>query len=132
MRTVPSRDACETFWLLALVALCLTGLGPLPTRAQELNDPAFPVEITECGQVVVTDAILVRDLVCETREFEWAAIEVSASNITIDLGGHAVLGHPVGSIGIRAEDVAEVTIKNGTVDGFLVGITFADSREVAV
>jgi len=109
------------FWLLALLSLCLTGLVPLPG----------PVDVTHCGQIITTDAVLVKDLVCDTGEFESVAIEVNASNITLDLGGHVISGHPTG-IGVRAMDVEGVTIRNGTIENFLSALDIVNTREVTV
>jgi nitrous oxidase accessory protein NosD len=95
---------------------------------------AFPpskTEVTYCGQVVVKDAVLVDDLVCDTGVFESVAVSVAASNITLDLGGHVISGHPIG-IGVHAQDVEGVTIKNGTIESFLVGMDVVGSREVTV
>jgi len=77
--------------------------------------------VTTCYQTVMTDAVLVNDLVCDTGAFESVAVEVGASNITLDLGGHVISGHPLG-IGIRAMNVEGVTIQNGTIQDFLVGM----------
>ena len=46
-------------------------------------------------------------------------MEAGASNITIDLGGHTITGHPIG-IGVKVENVEGVTVKNGTIDGFVI------------
>lgn len=125
---VACRDARRIVWRLALLAVCLTGPGTPPTGAQTVEVDASPVEITDCGQVVLTDAVLARDLVCETRGYRRAAIEIGASDITVDLGGHVVFGYPRGTLGIGADGFDGVTIRNGTIDGFLVGVAFADNR----
>ncbi len=92
---------------------------------------ASPTKITRCGQTVVRDAVLVDDLVCDTGRYEEAGVTVGASYITVDLGGHVISGHPLG-IGVSAEDVEGVTIKNGTIEDFLVGMNLVDVREVTV
>jgi len=77
--------------------------------------------VATCYQTITTDAILANDLVCDTGAFESVAIEFGASNITLDLNGHVISGHPLG-IGIRAMNVEGVTIQNGTIQDFLVGM----------
>ena len=61
------------------------------------------------------------DLVCKPGVFEATAIIVGASNITLDLGGHMLTGDALG-IGISATDVEGVTIRNGSIENFLVSI----------
>jgi len=87
--------------------------------------------ITTCGQVVTTDAILNDDLSCPSGAWESAAVEAGASDITIDLGGHTITGHPIG-IGIKVENVERVTVKNGTVRDFLVEMNVFDADTVTV
>jgi formylglycine-generating enzyme required for sulfatase activity len=92
---------------------------------------ASPVKISFCGQTVVTNAVLEKNLVCDSGAFESFAVKVGASNITVDLGGHVISGHPVG-IGVTATDVRGVTIKNGTIESFSSGLDIVDSRDVIV
>jgi parallel beta-helix repeat protein len=92
---------------------------------------ADPVEVTECGQVVTADAVLVDDLVCDTGAFEEVAIDIAASDITLDLGGHVVSGHPLG-IGISAAEVEGITIQNGSVADFLVDIDLFEASDVTL
>jgi hypothetical protein len=87
--------------------------------------------ITTCGQIVTTDAVLNNDLTCDSGEIESAAVVVGASNITIDLGGHVITGHPVG-VGIRAANVEGVTIQNGVIRDYLVGVDFFFSSTMVV
>jgi hypothetical protein len=87
--------------------------------------------VTTCYQTVTTDAILANDLVCDTGAFESVAVEIGASNITLDLGRHVISGHPLG-IGVRAMNVDGVTIKNGTIEDFLVGMDVVFSSDVTV
>ena len=72
--------ASRGFALLALVLLILINWGA----------KAAPTEITHCGQVVTTDAVMTQDLVCETGVFEAIAIKISASDVILD----ATMGCP--------------------------------------
>lgn len=87
--------------------------------------------VTSCNQTVTTDAILADDLVCDTGVFESVAVEIGASNITLDLGGHVISGHPLG-IGVRAMNVEGVTIMNGSIQDFLVGMDVVFSSVATV
>ena len=88
-----------------------------------------PVAITECGQTVVTDAVLVVDLECDLEGFP--AIWVGASNITVDLGGHVISGDPADN-GVDVHNVGWVTIKNGTLENLLAGVDISGTRWVRV
>jgi hypothetical protein len=88
-------------------------------------------QVTSCYQTVVTDAVLANDLVCDTGAFESVAVELGASNITLDLNGHVISGHPLG-IGVRAMDVDRVTIKNGAIEDFLVGMDLVRTQVATV
>jgi len=110
--------------------VCLTGQELAAAGLRPSIDSASPVEITECFQTVEADAVLAHDLVCEVTGLDRAAIEIVASNVTVDLGGHVLFGYPVGDLGIRADGFDGVTVKNGTIDGFVIGLTFADGRDV--
>ena len=79
--------------------------------------------VTSCEQVVTTDAVLSADLNCPSGAMESAGVEFGASNIFLDLGGHTLTGHPMG-IGVKAWDVDRVTVKNGQIRDFGVGIAF--------
>lgn len=111
MKFIPFFDDSIALRLLALLTLNLTTLGAL----------AAPVEISYCGQVVITDAVMTSDLVCQPGIFEATAIQINASNITLDMGGYTLSGDALG-IGVSATDVEGVTIKNGTIQNFLVGL----------
>jgi len=130
VKSVRFLDVWARFGLAASVMVCLIGQELAAAGVGPGVDSASPVEITECFQTVETDAVLAHDLVCEVHDLARAAIEIVASNVTVDLGGHALFGYPVGELGIRAEGVDGVTVKNGTIDGFRIGLTFAEGSDV--
>jgi hypothetical protein len=86
-------------------------LCPAGSSAKAVGTP-----ITTCAQVVTTDAVLTQDLNCAGT-----GIPVGASGITIDLNGHVLKGSGV-SDGIAVGAFSHVTIKNGVVRNFNVGI----------
>ena len=81
--------------------------------------------VTTCYQTVTTDAYLANDLNCTALGLEDVAVEVGASNIFLDLNGHTI-SHTIPDqavgIGVRAMSVEGVTVKNGTIQDFLVGM----------
>ena len=111
MKFITFFHACRGLQLLALLTLGLFSLGAL----------AAPTEITHCGQIVTTDAVMTSDLVCKPGIYEAIAIEINASNITLDMGGYILSGDAFG-IGVRAMDVEGVKIKDGTIENFLSGL----------
>jgi formylglycine-generating enzyme required for sulfatase activity len=92
-----------------------------------------PIAITKCDQTVVTDAVLVVDLVCDPGV---SAIIIAASNITVDLGGHVISAHPEGmgveGQGVQASNIEWVTLKNGTIENFLDGVGISGTRRASV
>jgi parallel beta-helix repeat protein len=77
--------------------------------------------VTTCYQTVVTDAYLANDLNCDTGAFESVGVELGTSNIVLDLNGHTISGHPIG-LGVQAMNLEGVTIKNGIITDFVVGV----------
>ncbi len=88
-------------------------------------------QVTECYQTVTTDAILTKDLTCATGVFESVAVELDVSNITLDLNGHVISGHPIG-IGVRAMDVNGVSVKNGRIEDFGAGLDLVRTTTATV
>jgi parallel beta helix pectate lyase-like protein len=73
-----------------------------------------------CGQVVTSDVILTESLTdCPT-----AGLLVGADGITIDLNGYTIAGQGLaGSVGVGAGERLGITIKNGHIRGFDLGIS---------
>lgn len=73
-----------------------------------------------CGDIVTTDVTLSESLEgCST------GLVIGADNITIDLNGYAIkgLGTDAG-VGIEAVERSGVTVKNGSIRNFAVGVRF--------
>ena len=82
-----------------------------------------------CHLYITEDTTLDADLVLDPQTNY--AIIIGAPNVTLDLGGH-MISHSGGSemaTGIIAEDVEGITIRNGTLEGFLssVGLGHTDN-----
>lgn len=98
---------------LATVALLVLGLGAASGRA------GGATAIANCGQTVTTNAVVIQDLTCSGP-----GIVVGASGITIDLKGFTLLGdRDPTDYGIDdSSGYDQVTVKNGTVRNFGVGV----------
>ncbi|MEO8675086.1 MAG: hypothetical protein ABI569_05870, partial [Casimicrobiaceae bacterium] len=102
----------------ALLAL-LASIGP--ARA----------ETVDCTPITALPMVItVQDVYCLTADISSAAasgnaIDVQTNNVVIDLNGFTLLGQGgvgTAAVGVHALDRVNVTIKNGTVRGFLKGI----------
>lgn len=74
-----------------------------------------------CGQVITEDTTLDADL----GPCPGDGIVIGADNITLDLGGHRVLGSPSpgsAQTGIVIDSRSGVRVRNGTVSGFDTGV----------
>jgi nitrous oxidase accessory protein NosD len=61
------------------------------------------------------------------------AIVVAASGVTLDLGGHALMGKgDTESVGILIQGVDNVSVGHGTISGFGFGVQVVDSLNVRV
>jgi hypothetical protein len=77
------------------------------------------VAITACGQVVTTSAFLTQNMHCTGS----SGVVVGADQITIDLKGFRLRGdRAIGDNGIDDNGFDSVTVKNGTVRNFFVGV----------
>ena len=118
-----------TVRLIAVVAISiLVGLGWVGGAAA-----AGAVNISTC-QILSggnTTYKVTADLNSNNDDF---CLVVAADKITIDLQGHTITGNGAGVAGISdAENSFDVvTVKNGTVTGYLIGIFLAFSTRVSV
>jgi hypothetical protein len=108
-----------------------TALGPLIALVLAVGVSAGHADgsasITTCGQTVTTNAVLANNLVCFGH-----GIVVGAPGITIDLKGFTVRGNrSADHFGIYDLGHADVTIKNGIVRNFDIGV-YAGAQEVHV
>jgi hypothetical protein len=94
-----------------------------------LGLPAGSQPLIACGQTITQDTTLSEDLVCPAGD--GAAIMIGASNLTLDLGGHLLQGNGL-STGVLAVGYESVTIRNGTIDGFIDGIFLIETRYATV
>ncbi|HMH49309.1 MAG TPA: right-handed parallel beta-helix repeat-containing protein [Candidatus Acidoferrum sp.] len=104
-------------------------LSVAPARAETVNCTAIttlPAAITEQGSYCFTGHL-------STSITSGIAIEIRASNVILDLNGFKLDGLAAGpgtfAYGIVALNSQNITIKNGTIRGFIRGIWLADTGE---
>ena len=107
-----------------LLVLLASVLGAAPTRAE-----------TVCTAITALPAVItVQGVYCFTGDLSTAmgsgpAIDIQTNNVTLDLNGFKLGGLAAGpgttALGIRAINRQNITIRNGTIRGFLVGINLA-------
>jgi parallel beta-helix repeat protein len=81
-----------------------------------------------CGDAVTSDTTLTEDLHCTSG---YVALEVFASNVTIDLNGFTLSG-TADVAGIRSSGYDSLTIKNGSIRGFWVGVNTGRTNDLEV
>lgn len=128
-------------WLLTymVVTAVLAGCSGAPWDTKEGNTtPASQSGITlQCGAQIDQDVILNSDLSCP----EGIALMVVADGVTVDLNGHTLTGPGPGrrrwplpdfdlaGVSVRANDV---TVENGTLRGFGIGVVVDDVSGVTI
>ena len=103
-----------------------TGIGMTSILAltllsvQSLQIRASAAVVAGCGTNISTSTTLTADV----GPCSGDGVVVTASNITLDLGGHRVFGTgaQVQQVGIRLQNVSGVTVRHGSVDGFAAGV----------
>jgi hypothetical protein len=105
----------------------LVSLWAVAAHAETLNCTviaSLPAVITQQGNYCLAGHL-------STGITSSSAIEIQANNVILDLNGYKVGGIAAGpgttAVGIHAADRQNITIKNGTVRGFLRGIFLQDS-----
>jgi copper-binding protein NosD len=110
--------------LLVLIALVV---GAAPARAETVN----------CTPILALPAVItVQGIYCFTGDLATAmtsgnAIDIQTNNVVLDLNGFKLGGLAGGlgttAVGIYALDRQNITIKNGTIRGFQMGIFLDDT-----
>jgi len=106
--------------VVTLVLLTLTGVAAADQGRTEIGPTdVFPIVIDQPGSYVLTS-----DLHMTTTGS--SAIEITADDVTLDLGGHVIHGPGPGvnGTGIYGDERTGVSVFNGTVTGFSGGIRF--------
>ena len=111
----------------SLLVLLACVLGAAPARAETVH----------CTAITTLPAVItVQGVYCFTGDLATAitsgnAIEIQTNNVVLDLNSFKLGGLAAGpgttAVGIRANNRQNLTIKNGTIRGFLRGILLTDS-----
>ncbi len=111
----------------SLLVLLAFVVGAAPARAETVNCTAItalPAIITVQGVYCFTGDLI-------TSMTSGAAIDIQADNVVLDLNGFKLGGlgggTGTGATGINSNNRQNITIKNGTVRGFLYGILLGGS-----
>ncbi|HLQ05935.1 MAG TPA: NosD domain-containing protein, partial [Verrucomicrobiae bacterium] len=116
--------------LAALLACQATGptVTADPTSAPSL---AIAPREAKCAAEITGDFVLANDVRCAGDAFV-----IKVDNVVLDLNGHTLSGPGTGpqtwpnpqldSVGVRVGGHTNVTVRNGTIDGFSTGVYFVD------
>ena len=111
-----------TYHRTSLIILLLTGIGMQTVRAETIDCTA----ITSLPYTIATQGIYCLTGNLSTSIGSGSAIDIQTNNVTLDLNGYKLGGLGAGdgtqANGIVAFSRKNITIKNGIVRGFNVGI----------
>jgi hypothetical protein len=112
---------------LRMLPVALLLLWTLPAAAEITNCTA----ITSLPATISAPGIYCLTADLSTSDPNVFAITINASSVTLDLNGHKLGGLGAGpattAYGIYAKDRKNLTIRNGTIRGFLTGINLQDA-----
>lgn len=123
--------------LLALVAVaCQVAVSPGGSPGAPQVALPSPTS-ARCGQTLTASFVLATDLTCSGD-----ALIAGADGIVIDLGGHSITGPGKGqrnwpnpnldSVGVKVQQRANVTVRNGTIEAFSTGVLLDHSKNILV
>jgi hypothetical protein len=111
-----------------LVAGVLTVLGALASVGQGwAGDSIKPVD--RCQELAIGERssfVLVKDLYSDGQD----CLTILSNNLTLDLAGFAIVGAGTGKGILASAAIQGVTVRNGTVRGFAVGVTLGGTGNV--
>jgi parallel beta-helix repeat protein len=109
---------------MKIVLLLLPVLYLLPVTIAQAAEIA-------CGMLVTEDIVLDTNLDC--RELKSSGLLIGENDITINLNGYTIAGDTSAQAGVWDDDGhSGVTIKNGAIYGFSVGVLLRNSEDVAI
>ena len=91
--------------------------------------PAAHADHVQCGDVLLEDTRLDSDVVCPP---DTDGLTIGADDVTLDLKGHVISGNgddlgPL-AVGVQATAGTGLSIRNGTVTGFSIGVSVEASN----
>jgi parallel beta-helix repeat protein len=113
LRRSPKTVSAKAMLLSLVVASCMA-LSAGQALADQVN----------CGDTLTRDTRLHRDLNCAG-----SGLIIGADNVRLDLNGHTVAGADwEESVGIEVASRRGVTVRNGVIRNFQIGIRLTDAR----
>ena len=113
--------------ILLLPVLLALALGSVPARAETVNC----TPITTLPTIINTQGIYCFTGHLSTSITTGAAIDIQTNNVVLDLNGFKLGGLAAGfgtqATGVQAANRQNVTIKNGTIRGYLKAVSLTDS-----
>ena len=121
MRKTAGTSRSHSGLLSVVVALGVIVIPSVPLSA----------DVLQCGDVITRDVTLEADLACQDHQ---DGLIIGASEVTVDLGGHTIYGpgDSLGGAGIVNEGHRHVTIRNGAINGFFLGVHLLGASESTV
>jgi parallel beta-helix repeat protein len=101
---------------LSILLLVITGFAV----AAVLGAGASGATVLSCGDTVTQDTVLANDVTGCTGN----GLIITASGITLDLAGHTISGATAAGTGLSIQRADNVTVLNGTVTGFGLGVYY--------
>jgi len=123
MRVVTVASA---FCLAAVSISCQPDRDATGPSSRAASPTLVVAETVACGATIMADFRLDNDLSCPGD-----ALTIGADDISIDLNGHTISGAGVG-VGITIRLRHGVSIKGGTIRGFVTGIFAAQSNDIVI
>jgi hypothetical protein len=81
---------------------------------------AYAAPNVTCGQTITASITLNTNLFCTSGN----ALQIGAASVTVNLGGHSIVGGDQGTIGIYNPNLDNVTITGGRVTDFQWGVRY--------
>ncbi|MBM3762590.1 MAG: hypothetical protein FJW36_20375 [Acidobacteria bacterium] len=110
--------------IVAALAMVVTGANAQPGQGTRFIGIAGPTMLTEPGTYMLTASQTV-------SSSSGAGITIMGNNITLDLNGQSIMGTGTGA-GVSVVGARNVTVKNGIIEGALMGVVTMNSTNVKI
>lgn len=108
---------------IGLVLMSALSLLAQPGQGTRFVGVAGPTMLTEPGQYMLTTGVMIGST--------GNGIQITGSNITLDLNGQTISGSGSG-VGVRVSGARNVVIRNGVIDGAMMGIVTMNASNVRI
>ncbi len=115
-------------WTVLATGLLVLSAGSYAIADDDDDDnDGDSVEVLFCGQVVTSDAKLPADLDCPGL----TGVVIGADDVTLDLNSFTITGSDLfGTGGVLSFGFDDLTIENGTISGFFIGVQVETAEDV--